>query len=75
VTCFFIDTGHQRLRLPGYDNIDRNRRSLDQRYQRHGNAIISMTATDLRSVLESDACGQECWEILSGVWIPCPCCC
>jgi hypothetical protein len=69
VTCFFIDTATNI-----YDYLDTIATSVETGglwinvgpLQWHGNAIVSMTATDLRSVLESDYCqGQGgCWEIL-----------
>jgi hypothetical protein len=67
VTCFFIDTATNI-----YDYLDTIASSIETGglwinvgpLQWHGNAIVSMTATDLRSVLESDAYGYSCWEIL-----------
>ncbi len=65
VTCFFIDTATNI-----YDYLDTIAASVEVGglwinvgpLQWHGNAIVSMTATDLRSVLESDC--QGCWKIL-----------
>jgi hypothetical protein len=65
VTCFFIDTATNI-----YDYLDTIAASVETGglwinvgpLQWHGNAIVSMTASDLRSVLESDF--QGCWEIL-----------
>ena len=67
VTCFFIDTATNI-----YDYLDTIAASVERGglwinvgpLQWHGNAIVSMTVTDLRSVLESDCQDQRCWEIL-----------
>jgi hypothetical protein len=67
VTCFFIDTATNI-----YDYLDTIAASVKTGglwinvgpLQWHGNAIVSMTATDLRSVLESDCSYGCCWDIL-----------